>query len=88
MKLVFLILLCVLFYLLEFFLFLILPNKTNRIFISVSLFLLFLLVLFGGVIGIYKLGKFWNMENLTRVFMGVCCVLLIFTTFIYNHIKK
>ena len=88
MKLVFLILLCIVFCSLEFFLFVVLPPKTNSIFISISLFLLFLLAFFVGILGIYKLGKIWNMESLTKVFLGICCVLLIFSSFIYDHIKK
>ena len=88
MKLVFLILLCIVFCSIEFFLFVILPPKQNRIFISISLFLLFLLVLFVGIFGIYKLGKIWNMESYVKIFLGICCVFLIFSSFIYDHIKK
>ena len=88
MKLIFLILLCIVFCSLVFFLFVVLPPKTNSIFISISLFLLFLLVFSVGILGIYKLGKIWNMKSLTKVFLGICCVLLIFSSFIYDHIKK
>ncbi len=88
MKLVFLLLLCTLFCVSEIFLFVILPEKTNKIYIYISSYILSLLVLFLGTIGIYKLGIFWSMETWTKVFLGACCVFVIFSSFIYAHIKK
>lgn len=88
MKLVSLILICFLFFISEIILFVILPEKTDKIVPSIALYILSILVVFIGCIGIYNLGKFWNMESQVRFILGVCCVLIIFISFIFTYKEK
>ena len=85
MKLFALISVGVLFFVLEFVLFNILPAKAKNKFYMVLSFLAFFSLMFIGVFFIYNLGKYWNMEAQVKVVLGVCCCILLFTSVLYDR---
>ena len=88
MKLICLILLGALYYCIVFFLLRILPDKLTRIVSLVICFVVFLFVMYLGFYWIYKLGQFWNMEAQNKIILGIACILVFITSFIYDRRKK
>ena len=88
MKFVSLILICALFCLTEIFLFVILPEKTSKVILSVSFYVLSILVLYVGGIGIYNLGKFWNLESQVKIMLGISAYIVLLTSLMHTHLKQ
>lgn len=88
MKLAVLILLGILLFVLDFFLSNILPDKTDKILWITLSFVSSLIVLFAGVIGLYKLGEFWEMLPQAKIIGGVVCVLAILATIMHGQRRK
>ena len=88
MRLVALILISALFCVVETLLFVILPEKTNKVYLYICLFSLFMLFLIVGTIAIYKLGVFWNLESHIKLILGICCLLVMVISFLYRCVKK
>ena len=85
MKLFALISVGVLFFVLEFLLFNILPDKTKNKFYMVLSFIASFFLLFLGVIFIYNWGKYWNMEAPVKIIIGAFCCILLFASILYNR---
>ena len=85
MKLFALISVGVLFFVLEFVLFNILPDKTKNKFYMVLSFIASFFLLFLGVIFIYNWGKYWNMEAHVKIIIGACCYISLFASILYNR---
>ena len=63
-------------------------EKISKTILIILLFLVFMLTLFVGVILIYRLGKFWNLETHTKIILGVVCNVTILAIILCEHMKR
>lgn len=64
----------------------ILPEKTDKTLFHIFWFVSFMIILFAGVIGIYKLGAFWEMETQVKTVLGAVSGILLGLSIIYSRV--
>ena len=88
MKIFILILLSALIWFLNTLFFNVLMGKTEKTFVMILCFAASMLIVFSGVIVGYKLAEYWDMVAQAKVVLGIGVCACLFTTLIYDRIKK